>query len=113
MQTTEFIKTSAKPTAGKSARRTAAKPRAGQTVHFELINPSASKVCVAGTFNDWRPDAGEMVRVDDGKWVKELALAPGTYEYRLVVDGKWMPDPQANHGVVNPFGEKNSLLTVL
>ena len=28
-------------------------------------------------------------------WWKETALAPGTYEYCLVVDGQWMPDPLA------------------
>lgn len=46
------------------------------------------------------------------KWGKGLTLKPGTYEYRLVVDGRWMPDPHADHGVVNEFGERNSLLTV-
>jgi 1,4-alpha-glucan branching enzyme len=83
-----------------------------QIVHFELTDHSATRVCIAGTFNDWKPEAGEMIRLDDGKWVKDLAIAPGTYEYRLVVDDKWMPDPQADHSVVNPFGERNSLLTV-
>lgn len=85
---------------------------ARQRVHFEFENPSARKVCLAGTFNDWKPEAGEMIRLDGGKWVKDLAISPGTYEYRLIVDGKWMPDPRADHSVINPFGEKNSLLTV-
>lgn len=83
-----------------------------QKIHFEFKNPSANKVCVAGTFNDWKPEAGEMVRMDGGKFTRDLAISPGTYEYRLVVDGKWMPDPHADHSVMNPFGEKNSLLTV-
>lgn len=53
-----------------------------------------------------------MVPVGDGRWLKELVLAPGVYEYRLVVDGEWMPDPRVSEGVPNPFGETNSLLTV-
>jgi len=39
-------------------------------------------------------------------------LAPGTYEYCLVVDGQWMPDPLASETVPNPFGGRNSLLKV-
>ena len=45
-------------------------------------------------------------------WVKELALPPGVYEYRLVVDGKWLPDPQAGETAPNPFGGLNSVLKV-
>ena len=81
-------------------------------VHFELVNSVARKVCLAGSFNDWKPEQCEMVRLGDGKWSKDLSLAPCTYEYRLVVDGQWVPDPRADHTVVNPFGERNSLLTV-
>ncbi len=83
-----------------------------QTVHFELVDPQAQKVCVAGTFNDWNPDTGEMKREQNGHWVKNLPLTPGTYEYRFVVDGAWKTDPNADHDVMNPYGERNSLLTV-
>jgi 1,4-alpha-glucan branching enzyme len=83
-----------------------------QTVHFEFADPTAQKVCLAGTFNHWRPEAGEMHRLTNGKWSKDIDLAPGTYEYRLVVDDRWIPDPNADHAVTNPFGEANSLLTV-
>lgn len=96
----------------KPGRRQPQSRPAPQTVHFELTNPSATRVCVAGTFNNWKPESGEMNRLDDGKWVKDLLIAPGTYEYRLIVDNQWMPDPRADHSVVNPFGERNSLLTV-
>jgi hypothetical protein len=85
---------------------------ARQMVHFELVNAIARRVCLAGSFNGWKPEQGEMVRLGDGKWSRDLSLAPGTYEYRLVVDGQWMPDPRADHTVVNPLGERNSLLTV-
>jgi 1,4-alpha-glucan branching enzyme len=86
--------------------------RAGQPVHFELTNPSARKVCIAGTFNDWKPESTEMISLGGGKWAKDLTLPPGTYEYRLVVDGKWLPDPNAPRTVPNPFGEPNSVVTV-
>jgi hypothetical protein len=44
--------------------------------------------------------------------MKEAFLAPGTYEYCLVVDGQWIPDPLARESVPNPFGGRNSVLNV-
>jgi 1,4-alpha-glucan branching enzyme len=83
-----------------------------QIIRLEFIDPLASSVAIAGSFNDWRPDATPMLRVSSGSWVKDLALQPGTYEYRLVVDGNWMPDPAANESALNPCGERNSILKV-
>lgn len=87
----------------------------GQATHrirIEFTHPTASSVAIAGTFNDWRPDATQMVALGDGRWLKELALSPGTYEYRLVVDGAWMADPRAGESAPNPFGGVNSVLNV-
>jgi 1,4-alpha-glucan branching enzyme len=83
-----------------------------QPIRIEFTHPTAAAVAIAGTFNDWRPDASRMVLVGDGRWLKELALPPGTYEYRLVVDGAWIPDPRADATTPNPFGELNSVLKV-
>lgn len=81
-------------------------------VHIQFIHPTAETVGVAASFNDWRPDATPMIRVGDGRWVKEFALPPGTYEYCLVVDGAYLPDPQARETVPNPFGGVNSVVRV-
>lgn len=80
--------------------------------HFEFLHPTAARVGVAGTFNDWRPEATPMVSLGAGRWVKELVLPPGVYEYRLVVDGEWMTDPRSSETAINPFGETNSVLKV-
>ena len=82
------------------------------TVRFEFTHPTATTVCVAGTFNQWRPEAKTLHPAGEGHWWKETALAPGTYEYCLVVDGQWMPDPLAKETVPNPFGGRNSILKV-
>ena len=79
-------------------------------VRFEFTHPSAATVCLAGTFNNWQPEAKPMHPLGGGRWLKESALAPGAYEYCLVVDGKWMPDPLAKETVANPFGGLNSVL---
>jgi len=83
-----------------------------EPVQFEFTDPTARMVCIAGTFNDWKPEAKPMHPMGDGHWLKETVLPPGTYEYCLVVDGKWIPDPRAKETVPNPFGGVNSLLKV-
>lgn len=85
---------------------------ASQRIQIEFVHPTASAVGIAGTFNDWRPDAAQMLSVGDGRWLKELALPPGVYEYRLIVDGAWMADPRASETAPNPFGGVNSVLRV-
>ncbi len=82
------------------------------SVRLEYTNPTAAEVCVAGTFNDWRPEATPMVALGEGRWKKELALPPGVYEYRIVVDGEWMADPLAAETNANPFGGAHSVLRV-
>jgi len=81
-------------------------------VRFEFNHPTATTVSVAGTFNHWQPEAKTLHSSGAGNWWKETNLAPGTYEYCLVVDGQWMPDPRARESVPNPFGGRNSILTV-
>ncbi|MCX6917105.1 MAG: glycogen-binding domain-containing protein [Verrucomicrobia bacterium] len=81
-------------------------------VRFEFTHPTATTVCIAGTFNHWQPEAKTLHPAGSGHWLKETALLPGTYEYCLVVDGQWMPDPLARETVPNPFGGRNSVLKV-
>lgn len=67
---------------------------------------------MAGTFNDWRPETTPMVCLGNGRWRKELILPPDSYEYCLVVDGEWIPDPLAKETVRNPYGGMNAVLRV-
>jgi 1,4-alpha-glucan branching enzyme len=62
-------------------------------VIFTLLAPGARQVHVAGNFNCWRPDATPLKGTDAGKWLVHLMLRSGQYEYRFVVDGKWIEDP--------------------
>ena len=83
-----------------------------QTLRIEFHAEQAHEVCIAGSFNDWHPGVTPMIRLSGGKWAKELSLAPGRYEYRLVVDGQWICDPTAEEKVPNPFGGCNAVLIV-
>ena len=81
-------------------------------VRFKFAHPTATTVCIAGTFNDWQPAAKPMRSTGVGQWWKETNLPPGDYEYCFVVDGQWQPDPLARESVPNPFGGQNSVLKV-
>jgi len=83
-----------------------------QPVRSEFTHPTAITVCVAGTFNNWQPQAKPMQSTKKGSWLKETNLAPGTYEYCLVVDGQFIPDPLTCETIPNPFGGLNSVLKV-
>ena len=83
-----------------------------QCVCLRLTRPDAQQVCIAGSFNDWHPSVTPMIRLNDGKWAKELALPPGRYEYRFVVDGEWVDDPAATELIRISFGTANAVLEV-
>src|SRR5437762_438247 len=68
---------------------------------LEYIQPGAKHVQVAGSFNGWRPESTPLQRTDGGKWIGDLRVEPGRYEYLFVVDGQWIPDPNAKESVQN------------
>ena len=81
-------------------------------VSLELVKPEAKKVFVAGSFNGWTPEKTPLAAIGNGRWVGDLTVNPGRHEYLFVVDGQWVPDPNAKETVQNPFGGKNSVLIV-
>ncbi len=81
-------------------------------ISLQFVKPEAKEVFVAGSFNQWKPERAPLVPIGEGRWVSDLAVGPGRYEYLFVVDGEWMPDPNAKETVPNPYGGKNSVLTV-
>jgi len=81
-------------------------------VSLQLNKPGAKIVCVAGSFNEWKPEKTPLVSLGNGRWAGDLTVKPGRHEYLFVVDGQWLPDPNAKENVQNPFGGKNSVLLV-
>ena len=47
-----------------------------------------------------------------GEWTTSLELAPGEYQYRLIVDGEWRDHAEAASRVPNSFGTQNCVLVV-
>ena len=81
-------------------------------VTFACNAPEAQEVSLAGNFTNWDQAPVRLKKSKDGSWQTTLALAPGSYEYRLLVDGQWQDDPQCPTRVTNPFGTENCVRTV-
>ena len=83
-----------------------------QKVILRFFDFAGQDVKLAGSFNDWRPDQGVVTRTSDGVVEKIMMLTPGTYQYRLIVDGIWQEDPSNPEQVPNYSGGFNSVLEV-
>mgnify|MGYP006311312299 CR=1 FL=1 len=77
-----------------------------------MAAPDARQVGVAGSFNDWNPNKHLLKKKPGGFWEKTVMLAPGRYEYKYVVDGRWCLDPSNTSTCDNGFGSGNSVIKV-
>ena len=85
----------------------------GEEVVFQAKFSHAKKVLIAGDFNNWTPVSTPMQPSGrPGEWRMRLPLSRGRYRYRLVVDGKWMTDPNNQYVEANQFGELNNIVEV-
>ncbi|MBA4418197.1 MAG: glycoside hydrolase [Syntrophus sp. (in: bacteria)] len=82
-------------------------------VTFKILAPLAQQVFLAGSFNNWDPSRHSLKRSKIGVWQKALYLAPGTHEYKFVVDGIWVEDDTCERKFLNPFGQYNSAVHII
>ncbi len=80
----------------------------GDSICFWLETPAAQEIFLAGDFNNWNP-ANLPLSCEEGVWGRNLKLAPGYYQYRFIVDGNWMADPNNPATVLNNAGQPNSV----
>lgn len=95
-------------TTSKSVSKTAADNK----ITFEYFAPEARKVQLVGSFNNWSSSETELKKDKTGRWQISLALPPGRYEYRYLVDGNWQNDQRPIKCVKNPYGSLNSVIEV-
>lgn len=94
------------------ARLTATRTE-GKKVSFTISAPNASSVMLAGSFNNWNYTGTSLKKnTKNGSWTRELTLKPGRYEYKYIVDGRWINDPNNRNTIRNPYGTENSLIIV-
>lgn len=83
-------------------------------VTFSIEAKEANSASVIGDFNNWNPKEGELSKLKNGTF-KGLFEVPkdATYEFKYVVDGNFLNDPEADGYVYNDFaGAENSVVTV-
>jgi len=73
-----------------------------------------SEVYLSGDFHDWEPKQDAMKYNESTKqWEIELALRPGTYAYKFVINGtKWVKPPKAAKFQDDGYGGKNAVIEV-
>lgn len=72
---------------------------------------NAKKVIITGSFNKWHEQLFEMEKTNYG-WELTLQMKPNKYEYRFIIDGYWIEDPENPLKVPNEFGEYNSVIDI-
>jgi beta-lactamase regulating signal transducer with metallopeptidase domain len=94
-----------------TARRLALpQPSLRGNVTFRLRGfANAKVVAVAGDFNKWNQSQFIFAR-EGGEWVCRVSLPEGTYQYKFIVDGNWLTDPNNPQSVHDRRGFENSLL---
>ncbi len=92
-----------------AARLAAAPEKADGGIRFTYTDPNAGAVAWAGEFNGWSTSATPMAKGASGVWSVVVPLPAGTHQYKFVVDGQWVADPE-NGVTAGDFG--NSVVTV-
>lgn len=73
------------------------------------------QIYLAGNFNSWNPaDPQYLMKDDDGDGVYSITvkLAPGTYQYKYVIESKWTQDTYAPGEAPDGYGGRNSQFEV-
>ena len=76
-------------------------------------NATATSALVTGEFVNWAGSATDgalAMALADGVWTAQRDFGAGTYQYRFIVDGTWMPDPGNPDQVPNGLGGFNSVV---
>ena len=82
-------------------------------VTFKYRAEPGADVYIVGSFNDWNPMQTRLRdKSGDGRYRASLALAPGRYEYKFVVNGQWRIDPKCQDPIVNRYHTLNGVVTV-
>jgi len=74
----------------------------------------ARKVYLTGSFNTWQPQDKKYELKEDasGAWALVVPLDPGLYQYKFVVDGRWVADPANTNTRPDGYGESYSIVEV-
>ena len=82
-------------------------------VRFAIKDPNAQRMRLAGSFNMWNPNEGEMTKSASGEWTLEIELRDNTHLYKFVRnDGEWQPDPLNDFRAPDGHGGQNTIIAL-
>ena len=84
--------------------------RGGDTTVVRFRMPGAKSVAIAGSWNEWKPDA--LKGLGNDIWEGGLRLAPGTYYFNLLVDGNEWVVPAGVATIADGMGGQIAVLNV-
>lgn len=88
-------------------------PQSKSGVLFSIRALGAHDVKLAGDFNSWVPDRDVLsLKEEGGVWKKFVFLAPGSYQYKFVIDDEWREDPSNGLVVQDSLGGQSSVVVV-
>jgi hypothetical protein len=73
--------------------------------------PQATTIRLVGDFNNWDSESSPMREIN-GEWRTWVHLLPGRHQYKFIVDGKLIPDPENPDQIDDGKGGKNSVFVV-
>lgn len=110
-----MIKSPTKP-AVKSPAKSVVKSTATASrgrVRFHLVTEPGSQVYLAGTFNGWSACKNPLRTIqNDGVYFLTMFLPRGRHEYKFIVNGHWLVDPQCPERTSNAYGSLNSVIQI-
>lgn len=83
-------------------------------VTFSLEAKDAVAVSVVGDFNNWDIEEGALGRLKNGSFKRTFDLdKDASYEFRYVIDGVFVNDPEADSFKWNDFAAAENSVLVL
>lgn len=81
------------------------------TIRFSInARGGVERAQLVGDFNGWNPQT--MRKQKNGGFAATVSLPGGSYEYKFILDGQWMQDPDNGVLAMNPYGSFNSVAVV-
>ena len=83
-------------------------------VTFSIAAEDANEVSLVGTFNNWDTKAEPLKKLKNGTFKGTLNLdKDNSYEYKYLVDGKYLNDDSADAYAWNDFAAANNSVVIL
>ncbi|MDR5589469.1 isoamylase early set domain-containing protein [Christiangramia sp. SM2212] len=81
-------------------------------ITFCLPAKEATKVEVAGDFNDW--SLTELKKYKNGKFIGQFTLpVDNEYQFKYIVDGEWVNDAEADDYKWNDFAASDNSVVIV